>query len=106
MLACCFHGQTFTSTASASSTGTGINFEGQQQRLYPSGLGRLSHLFVYPIKSCAAMAKKSWPLCPTFGSLLFDRHWMIVSCGGDSVTQKRCSALCSIVPEENECLEN
>uniref|UniRef100_A0A914H0P7 MOSC domain-containing protein n=1 Tax=Globodera rostochiensis TaxID=31243 RepID=A0A914H0P7_GLORO len=78
---------------------TGINFEGQQQRLYPSGLGRLSHLFVYPIKSCAAMAKKSWPLCPTSGSLLFDRHWMIVSCGGDSVTQKRCSALCSIVPE-------
>uniref|UniRef100_A0A183CMG9 MOSC domain-containing protein n=1 Tax=Globodera pallida TaxID=36090 RepID=A0A183CMG9_GLOPA len=100
MLACCFQGQTFTSTASAASSGSGINFEGQQQqRLYPSGLGRLSHLFVYPIKSCAAMPKKSWPLCPTSGSLLFDRHWMIVSCGGDSVTQKRCSALCSIVPE-------
>jgi len=57
----------------------------------------LTHIFVYPVKSCAGIETKSWPLAA--GSLMYDRQWMLVSGDGVTMTQKRFPALCSIVPE-------
>ncbi|KAL3091766.1 hypothetical protein niasHT_024348 [Heterodera trifolii] len=101
MLECSFCGHLFPSSADTLNEMSGMFAESNDQmnRHFPLGLGTLTHLFVYPIKSCAAMAKKSWPICPSLGTLLFDRHWLIVSSGGDPMTQKRCSALCLVVPE-------
>uniref|UniRef100_A0A915DTA4 MOSC domain-containing protein n=1 Tax=Ditylenchus dipsaci TaxID=166011 RepID=A0A915DTA4_9BILA len=60
-------------------------------------LGRLTHLFLYPIKSCEAIEPAKWKLSAT--GLLYDRNWMIVS-GGVTLTQKRFPVLCQIISEE------
>uniref|UniRef100_A0A915DWA4 MOSC domain-containing protein n=1 Tax=Ditylenchus dipsaci TaxID=166011 RepID=A0A915DWA4_9BILA len=62
-------------------------------------LGRLTHLFLYPIKSCEAIEPAKWKLSAT--GLLYDRNWMIVS-GGVTLTQKRFPVLCQIISEIDE----
>ncbi|XP_069687555.1 molybdenum cofactor sulfurase 2 [Periplaneta americana] len=56
----------------------------------------LTHMFLYPVKSCAAMPVDSWFL----GSkgFLYDREWMVVTPAGVCLTQKQDTRLCLIQP--------
>ena len=60
--------------------------------------GTLSGLYLYPIKSCAALkiTKGSWPLSKT--SLKYDRQFAIMQ-GKSTLTQKNESLLSQIQPE-------
>ncbi|XP_068154650.1 molybdenum cofactor sulfurase [Drosophila tropicalis] len=57
---------------------------------------RLLELAIFPVKSCAALKAKKWPL--TAQGLKYDREWMIVDRNGLALTQKRCTGLCLIQP--------
>ncbi|XP_067008145.2 molybdenum cofactor sulfurase 2 [Anabrus simplex] len=59
----------------------------------------LSHIFLYPVKSCGAMSVKSWMIGPR--GLLYDREWMIVSPSGVCLSQKQETKLCLIQPQIN-----
>jgi molybdenum cofactor sulfurtransferase len=59
--------------------------------------GRLTQIFVYPIKSSGSFTPPKWKLSRT--GLKFDRNWMVVSAEGVPLTQKRYPMLCSIQPE-------
>lgn len=48
--------------------------KGSQAR--PGGVGHVLALWLYPIKSCAALAVTEWPLGPN--GLLLDREWALV----------------------------
>ncbi|KAL4617196.1 molybdenum cofactor sulfurase isoform X2 [Arapaima gigas] len=56
----------------------------------------LSHIFLYPIKSCAAMEVDHWPLGPI--GLQYDRLWMVVNINGVCLNQKQEPRLCLIRP--------
>ncbi|XP_071443407.1 molybdenum cofactor sulfurase 3 isoform X2 [Hetaerina americana] len=56
----------------------------------------LSHIFLYPVKSCGAFQVKSWHIGPS--GLLYDRQWMIMTANGVCVTQKMVPTLCMIQP--------
>ncbi len=59
---------------------------------------KVSALYVYPIKSCAALkiTQGLWPLAE--GSLLYDRQFVIMQ-GKSCVTQKNQPLLCQVRPE-------
>ncbi|KAJ8273011.1 hypothetical protein GJAV_G00096330 [Gymnothorax javanicus] len=57
----------------------------------------LTNIFLYPIKSCAALQVSEWPLGPQ--GLLFDRLWMIVNVNGVCLSQKQEPRLCLIHPQ-------
>lgn len=62
--------------------------------------GKLENIFIYPVKSCAAMEiSGSWKVIPT--GLNFDRQWMIVNAAGVCFTQKHERLLCLIKPSIN-----
>ncbi|KAM3928944.1 molybdenum cofactor sulfurase [Leptodactylus fuscus] len=63
----------------------------------------LSHICLYPIKSCAAFQVSQWPVAEQ--GLLFDRNWMIVNENGVCLSQKQEPKLCLICPSIN-ILEN
>ncbi|XP_053570573.1 molybdenum cofactor sulfurase [Bombina bombina] len=56
----------------------------------------LSHIYLYPIKSCAAFQVSQWPIAEQ--GLLFDRSWMIVNNNGVCISQKQEPKLCLIHP--------
>ncbi|XP_069814348.1 molybdenum cofactor sulfurase isoform X1 [Dendropsophus ebraccatus] len=56
----------------------------------------LSHIYLYPIKSCAAFQVFQWPVAEQ--GLLFDRNWMIVNENGVCLSQKQEPRLCLICP--------
>ena len=56
----------------------------------------LTHLYVYPIKSCSSMLVKEWPL--TSISLLYDREWIIIDQNFNPLTLKRLPLLSQIKP--------
>ncbi|ESO86189.1 hypothetical protein LOTGIDRAFT_235545 [Lottia gigantea] len=56
----------------------------------------LTNIFLYPIKSCGAFEVSEWEI--TSKGLLYDRHWMIVSEAGVTISQKREPRLCLIKP--------
>ncbi|XP_053323232.1 molybdenum cofactor sulfurase [Spea bombifrons] len=56
----------------------------------------LTHIYLYPIKSCAAFQVSQWPIAEQ--GLLFDRHWMIVNENGVCLSQKQEPSLCLIQP--------
>ncbi|XP_075068892.1 molybdenum cofactor sulfurase isoform X2 [Mixophyes fleayi] len=56
----------------------------------------LSHMYLYPIKSCAAFQVSQWPVVEQ--GLLFDRNWMIVNENGVCLSQKQEPKLCLIRP--------
>ncbi|XP_040288286.1 molybdenum cofactor sulfurase isoform X2 [Bufo bufo] len=56
----------------------------------------LSHIYIYPIKSCAAFQVSRWPVAEQ--GLLFDRNWMIVNENGVCLSQKQEPRLCLIHP--------
>ncbi|XP_069476626.1 molybdenum cofactor sulfurase [Ambystoma mexicanum] len=56
----------------------------------------LTHIFLYPIKSCAAMEVSEWPIGKQ--GLLYDRSWMVVNQNGVCLSQKQESKLCMIHP--------
>ena len=49
---------------------------GEESQARPGGAGRVLALWLYPIKSCAALAVTEWPLGPN--GLLLDREWALV----------------------------
>ncbi|XP_026997805.2 molybdenum cofactor sulfurase [Tachysurus fulvidraco] len=57
---------------------------------------KLTNIFIYPIKSCAAFEVTEWPLGPQ--GLLYDRMWMVVNENGVCLSQKREPKLCLIHP--------
>jgi molybdenum cofactor sulfurtransferase len=59
--------------------------------------GRLSAIYLYPIKSCAPQAVTSWPLGPN--GLLYDREWALVGPDGSVITQKRLPKMTQLQPE-------
>jgi hypothetical protein len=63
--------------------------------------GTLTHLFLYPIKSCAAQVVSAWPLGPT--GLLYDREWALVDDSGSALTQKACARMATLQPEVRAC---
>uniref|UniRef100_A0A8C5PJC6 Molybdenum cofactor sulfurase n=1 Tax=Leptobrachium leishanense TaxID=445787 RepID=A0A8C5PJC6_9ANUR len=56
----------------------------------------LSHIYLYPIKSCAAFQVSQWPVGEQ--GLLFDRNWMIVNENGVCLSQKQEPNLCLVHP--------
>lgn len=61
---------------------------------------KISRIFIYPIKSCAAFEiNSSWKLDSR--GLEFDREWMIMTSNGVCLTQKHESNMCLIVPNIN-----
>jgi uncharacterized protein YcbX len=71
---------------------------------------QLLHIFVYPIKSCAAhAASAAWPLVPPAapggggggggGGLLLDREWVVADPDGAVLSQKAAPALARVRPE-------
>ncbi|KAM4687750.1 molybdenum cofactor sulfurase [Discoglossus pictus] len=56
----------------------------------------LSHIYLYPIKSCSAFQVTEWPVAEQ--GLLFDRNWMIVNENGVCISQKQEPKLCLIHP--------
>jgi molybdenum cofactor sulfurtransferase len=61
-----------------------------------SGELKLSHIFLYPIKSCGAQNVLSWPLDAR--GLIGDRAWMIATDTGIALTQKHEPKMCLIKP--------
>ncbi|CAG2060480.1 unnamed protein product, partial [Timema podura] len=57
---------------------------------------KLTHIFLYPVKSCGALSVSSWSIGPR--GLLYDREWMITTPAGVSLTQKQDTKLCLIKP--------
>ncbi|XP_046392268.1 molybdenum cofactor sulfurase isoform X2 [Ischnura elegans] len=57
----------------------------------------LSHIFLYPVKSCGAFQVERWPV--GVNGLLYDRQWMIVTSNGVCVTQKIAPSICMIQPK-------
>uniref|UniRef100_A0A8C9W8I4 Molybdenum cofactor sulfurase n=1 Tax=Scleropages formosus TaxID=113540 RepID=A0A8C9W8I4_SCLFO len=55
-----------------------------------------NRIFLYPIKSCAAMEVDHWPLGPL--GLQYDRLWMVVNINGVCMSQKQEPRLCLIKP--------
>ncbi|CAL8284479.1 unnamed protein product [Arctogadus glacialis] len=55
----------------------------------------LTHIFIYPVKSCAAFEVCDWPLGAA--GLLFDRSWMVVNGHGVCLSQKREPRLCQVL---------
>ncbi|CAF3361653.1 unnamed protein product [Rotaria socialis] len=68
----------------------------------------LTHIYIYPIKSCASILVKEWPL--TSMSFLYDREWMIIDQNLNPLTLKRLPALSQIKPsinsEQNQLILN
>ncbi|WIA20516.1 hypothetical protein OEZ85_004912 [Tetradesmus obliquus] len=62
-----------------------------------AAVGRLSAIYLYPIKSCAPQAVTSWPLGPN--GLLYDREWALVTPDGSVITQKQLPRLTQLLPE-------
>lgn len=59
----------------------------------------LHAMYIYPIKSCAAVdCGKSWLMSRETGVLMLDREWAIVDSMGVALTQKRCPGMRHIVP--------
>ncbi|XP_078093152.1 molybdenum cofactor sulfurase isoform X2 [Mustelus asterias] len=56
----------------------------------------LAKIYLYPIKSCAAVEVKKWPIGKQ--GLLYDRNWMIVNQNGVCISQKQEPRLCLIRP--------
>lgn len=56
----------------------------------------LTHIYIYPIKSCASILVKEWPL--TSMAFLYDREWMIVDQNLSPLTLKRLPLLSQIKP--------
>ena len=56
--------------------GQGQATPGKESQARPGGAGRVLALWLYPIKSCAALAVTEWPLGPN--GLLLDREWALV----------------------------
>ncbi|XP_038653614.1 molybdenum cofactor sulfurase isoform X2 [Scyliorhinus canicula] len=56
----------------------------------------LANIYLYPIKSCAAVEVKKWPIGKQ--GLLYDRNWMIVNQNGVCLSQKQEPRLCLIHP--------
>ncbi|XP_051019097.1 molybdenum cofactor sulfurase [Acomys russatus] len=56
----------------------------------------VTNIYLYPIKSCAALEVTEWPI----GSqgLLYDRSWMVVNHNGICLSQKQEQRLCLIRP--------
>ncbi|XP_048464162.1 molybdenum cofactor sulfurase-like [Rhincodon typus] len=56
----------------------------------------LTNIYLYPIKSCAAVEVKKWPVGKH--GLLYDRTWMIVNQNAVCLSQKQEPRLCLIHP--------
>lgn len=56
----------------------------------------LTDIVIYPVKSCGGFSVQEWGL--DHKGLKFDRHWMIVTRSGVTLTQKRCPQMCLIKP--------
>eukprot|EP01100_Stratorugosa_tubuloviscum_P014959 TRINITY_DN82_c3_g1_i1.p1 TRINITY_DN82_c3_g1~~TRINITY_DN82_c3_g1_i1.p1 ORF type:complete len:318 (-),score=139.04 TRINITY_DN82_c3_g1_i1:98-1051(-) len=55
---------------------------------------KISHLFVYPVKSCGGFEVNSWKIDERGFEL--DRHWMIVNPSGVFITQRQRPKMCFI----------
>ncbi|CAF0933610.1 unnamed protein product [Rotaria sp. Silwood1] len=59
----------------------------------------LTHIYIYPIKSCGSISVKEWPI--TSISFLYDREWMIIDQNLNPLTLKRLPSLSQIKPSIN-----
>uniref|UniRef100_A0A665TYM0 Molybdenum cofactor sulfurase n=1 Tax=Echeneis naucrates TaxID=173247 RepID=A0A665TYM0_ECHNA len=73
----------------ASLRGFGRRDSNSQREAY-----KLTNIYIYPIKSCAAYEVHDWLLGPL--GLLYDRGWMVVNENGVCLSQKREPRLCLI----------
>ncbi|KAK8384889.1 hypothetical protein O3P69_014454 [Scylla paramamosain] len=65
---------------------------------------RLTDIVVYPVKSCGGVRVEAWWLGNA--GLWLDHHWMVVTGGGATLTQKRLPSMALISPRFNlECGE-
>ncbi|XP_029377089.1 molybdenum cofactor sulfurase isoform X1 [Echeneis naucrates] len=76
----------------ASLRGFGRRDSNSQREAY-----KLTNIYIYPIKSCAAYEVHDWLLGPL--GLLYDRGWMVVNENGVCLSQKREPRLCLIRPQ-------
>ncbi len=57
---------------------------------------RLTGIYLYPIKSCAAFTVRAWPLGAN--GLLLDREWALVGADGAALTLRQAPALAAVRP--------
>lgn len=58
----------------------------------------VSELYLFPIKSCAALRVSKWPLCLPSGKLKYDREFALVDTSGVALRMQTCSKLGLISP--------
>ena len=58
----------------------------------------LESLHVYPLKSCAGMAVRRWPLDAASGRLRYDREWALVDGAGSTMRLSAHPKMATIVP--------
>lgn len=63
---------------------------------HPHSTHTLTDIVVYPVKSCGGVQVSAWELGGT--GLSLDRHWMVVSAAGATLTQKRLPRMALILP--------
>lgn len=74
-----------------------LSFDKREPLGSPSTLSlRLGSIFLYPIKSCAAMSVEAWPVGPT--GLLFDREWALVDGHGQALRLNKVAQMRFIRP--------
>lgn len=79
--------------AGSKAAGAAALFPSQQRS---SGAARLAGMWVYPIKSAAAIAAAAWPLGPN--GLLLDREWAVVNPNGGALRRAQHPRLAAIQP--------
>ncbi|XP_048859745.1 molybdenum cofactor sulfurase-like isoform X2 [Brienomyrus brachyistius] len=87
--------------SSPTGTGEGLEFSPVAVGCFPtrrtSNCERtLSRIFLYPVKSCAAIEVTQWAVGHL--GLLYDRLWMVVNINGVCLSQKQEPRLCLIQP--------
>ena len=60
------------------------------------GDARLTAIYVYPVKSCAAFETSAWPLGPN--GLLLDREWALVGANGAALTLHQAPRMAAVRP--------
>ncbi|KAJ9586444.1 hypothetical protein L9F63_019908, partial [Diploptera punctata] len=73
-----------------------MNMKPVSKQVVNDGSMTLTHMFIYPVKSCGAVRVDNWIIGPR--GFLFDREWMVVTFAGVSLTQKQESNLCLVEP--------
>ena len=90
----------FISTASGDRYKAGANISSDMDKKYSQGPVQydISEMFVFPIKSCAAMPVKRWQMHTGTGRLIYDREFALVDSSGAAMRLHSYPKMSQIAP--------